>query len=121
MNQVLANGVSPVLTTAFRWVGLIEKVPFLAPIAQAVWVIHAALRGNKMIGWAGRISEEFPSRGNKPRAQGVALELMILLSEGAENRLGADDTIRRGLRPNHGIPFLHIKPWSSQISKGLLR
>ncbi len=81
MDQIVADGVAPVLTRVFRRIGLIEQVPASLPEAETVGIVQTAFRIHVMIDRAMRIAGLCGSRLDHSLQQGIRLELFLLLGQ----------------------------------------
>ena len=79
MNQVVADGVPPVLARVFRRIGLIKKMPAALPEAQTVGIVEHVFRVDVVInGPIGVVGRRLASLRHA-QYQGVILKLPALL------------------------------------------
>ena len=78
VNQIVADGMSPMLAAVFWRVALIEEMPQALPEAQAVRVIECAFRADEMVKRPVRVAGEGAPRLAEALQQRVASQLRLL-------------------------------------------
>jgi len=81
VDQIVADGVSPVLATVFGRIPLIEQVPTALPEAESVRIVQGAFRANEMIDRPVRIVGHLFPRLDKPQHERIRFQLCFLLAE----------------------------------------
>ncbi|MBA7677391.1 hypothetical protein ES703_85648 [subsurface metagenome] len=81
MDQIVADGVSPVLTRVFRRIRLVEQVPAPLPETESVRVVKPIFRVDVMIDRSVRVTGHLFPRLDKSQNQGICFELRFLLAE----------------------------------------
>ena len=87
MDEVIADGVSPVLPGVLRRVALVEEVPSTLPETEAVGVVQRVFRVDVVVRRPVRIAFLRLSRRDHPLQQGIFRELRLLLGEGFRKRV----------------------------------
>ena len=100
-DQVVADGVPPVLARILGRVGLVEEVPAALPEAESVGVIEQVLRVDIVIAGTMRIPLQLLPRRDHASQQRILLKLQLLLFQG----LG--EGVVGNARGVIGLPFPH--------------
>ena len=103
MDEVVADGVSPVHPWVLRRVALVEEVPSTLPETEAVGVVQRVFRVDVVVDRPVRIAFLRLSRRDHPLQQGVFRELRLLLGERFRKRVMGSE--RGVIRTAHGISF----------------
>ena len=94
VDEVVADGVPPVLSRVLRRIGLIEHVPASLPEAEAVGIVEPAFRIDVMVDWSMRLARLSSTRLVHPQQQRIRFELGLLffkrVGEGVLRDLGGE-------------------------------
>ena len=115
VNQIGADRVAPMgAGRLFRWVGLIKEMPVALPEAEAIGIIQAAFRTDKVIQRAVRIARQSLSRLLKAFQQGIRRQLGLLLGQcvGESIARNARGVVRFGCVV-HVLNIGRYWPWGS--------
>lgn len=82
MDQIITDGMSPMLTRIFGRVGLVKQMPASLPEADTVGVVQRAFRIDIMIEWSVRILRETLPRFAKALQEWIDSELLALRIQG---------------------------------------
>ena len=82
VDEIIADGVAPVLTRVFGRAGLVEEMPAVLPETESVWIVQGVFRVDIVVYRPVGIAFIAFAIGEQPLHQGIGLQRGLLLGQG---------------------------------------
>ena len=114
VDEIVADGVAPMLTRVFGRVGLVEEMPAVLPETESVGIVERVFRVDIVIDRPVGISLVALAIGQQPLQQWICLQLGLLLGQGlGKTVLGHKGGVIGSFGGAHGccFPFAACGPY----------